>query len=313
VQKSQHHLNGSAGANITTMTQNSQGRIFAGTFGGGVFVSDDDGDTWRVTSGPVPNAFVTALAVDLTGTLFAGTLEGVSRSVDAGNTWETINAGIESRSINDFSFAEDNTAFVATNGSGVCRLAPGATSWIQANTGLDNSMVLSLAVGPDNELIAGTDGDGIFQSVDQGDTWFSINDGLDNDTILSLFTSSAGMLFAGSNGSGVFRNVRLTTTVQSPATSIPNRFGLSQNYPNPFNPETQITFELPSSTKVTLAVYNLLGQEILVLVDEEMSSGTKSVRWDGKDRVGRAVASGVYVYKLLAGQFSETRRMTLLR
>ncbi len=95
--------------------------------------------------------------------------------------------------------------------------------------------------------------------------------------------------------------------------TAPERFALQQNYPNPFNPETEIRFQLPTASRVKLTVFNLLGQKVKVLVNEERPSGFYAVRWKGEDAFGRPVASGVYLYKLEATRYTETRRMILLR
>lgn len=94
---------------------------------------------------------------------------------------------------------------------------------------------------------------------------------------------------------------------------VPLRYALEQNYPNPFNPETLISFELPQREFVSLKVYNILGQEVASLVAAELSVGRHTVKWDGRDFSGRAVASGLYLYRITAGSFSQTRKMILLR
>ena len=94
---------------------------------------------------------------------------------------------------------------------------------------------------------------------------------------------------------------------------IPEDFSLFQNHPNPFNPETEIRFALPQASHVVVKICNLLGEEIRLLVDEQRDAGYHRVRWDGKDKNGNAVASGVYLYQLQAGTFYEVKKMTLLR
>ncbi len=93
----------------------------------------------------------------------------------------------------------------------------------------------------------------------------------------------------------------------------PSEFDLSQNYPNPFNPSTKIEFSLAKSGFVTLQIYDLLGRKVRALVSQELSSGYKSVIWDGKNDDGEAVASGVYFYQLKVGDFSEPKKMLLLK
>lgn len=88
----------------------------------------------------------------------------------------------------------------------------------------------------------------------------------------------------------------------------PNEFKLSQNYPNPFNPSTNISFNLPSSGEVSLKVYNLLGQEVASLVNGRMNSGSHTVSFDAS-----RLASGMYIYRLQAGSFMQTKKMMLIK
>lgn len=82
---------------------------------------------------------------------------------------------------------------------------------------------------------------------------------------------------------------------------------LEQNYPNPFNPSTTIRYQLPKASRVSLKIFNTLGQEVAVLVDEEKEAGYYQARWDA------ALPSGVYFYRLQTGDYLETKKMILLR
>jgi len=94
---------------------------------------------------------------------------------------------------------------------------------------------------------------------------------------------------------------------------LPAEFSLSNNYPNPFNPETRIGYSIPKACQVKLEVFNILGQRIRTLVDENQTAGKKEVTWDGRDENRNEVASGVYFYKLQAGDFAQTKKMVLIR
>lgn len=90
-------------------------------------------------------------------------------------------------------------------------------------------------------------------------------------------------------------------------------FDLQQNYPNPFNPETQISFTIPQALMVSLKIYNITGQEVRTLVNENRSAGTHTVRWDGSNNQGIKVGSGVYVYTIRAGKFLQSKKMTFMK
>lgn len=96
-------------------------------------------------------------------------------------------------------------------------------------------------------------------------------------------------------------------------TTIPKEMVLHQNYPNPFNPETSIKYELSESSFVTLTIYDILGKEIKTLVREKKPSGYYNIIWDGRNNNGIKVGSGLYLYKLIAGNFVKTRKMVLLK
>ena len=103
------------------------------------------------------------------------------------------------------------------------------------------------------------------------------------------------------------------TAVETSEASTPHAFSLAQNAPNPFNSNTMIRFALPQPSQVELTIYNLLGQPVAVLVQGPSAAGTFSVRWDGRDQAGRAATSGVYLYQLRADEYTEVRKLLLLR
>jgi hypothetical protein len=99
-----------------------------------------------------------------------------------------------------------------------------------------------------------------------------------------------------------------------PTAGVPNQFALLQNYPNPFNPETYINFALPVASSVSLKIYNVAGQMVKTLVEgEQMVAGMHAVRWDGTNQTGEQVASGIYFYKMNAGDFQATKKMVVTK
>ena len=106
-----------------------------------------------------------------------------------------------------------------------------------------------------------------------------------------------------------------TTDVKNPSSkiNIPQEFSLGQNYPNPFNPSTDIVYSLPKDVRVTLSIYNSLGQKITTLVDKKQSAGTYHAMWEGLNQNGTVVTSGVYFYRIKAGDFVSTMKMLFIK
>jgi len=94
---------------------------------------------------------------------------------------------------------------------------------------------------------------------------------------------------------------------------VPDSYSLLQNFPNPFNPSTMIEYQITKPMRVKLNVYDVQGRFMRELVNEEKSSGSYSVIWDGKDNSGNLVASGTYFYKIQSGEFIQVKKMTLLK
>jgi hypothetical protein len=143
----------------------------------------------------------------------------------------------------------------------------------------------------------------------------------DDDAYALAVDSSGNVYVTGmSEGSGTdydYCTIKYTKTTgvedETEDKEKPTEFALSQNYPNPFNPTTKIEFTLSKSGLVILQIYDVLGRKVRTLVSEELSSGYKSVIWDGKNEDGKDVASGVYFYQLKVGDFSKPKKMLLLK
>jgi PKD repeat protein len=127
---------------------------------------------------------------------------------------------------------------------------------------------------------------------------------------LSALLRNLGALEGSATGDLI---VQLLNNYASGSGQTPKQYSLTQNRPNPFNPSTQIDYALPRSGNVSLVIYNVIGQAVRVLVDDYEDAGYRQVVWDGTDQSGREVASGVYLYRLSANDFSQIRKMVKLR
>jgi len=119
--------------------------------------------------------------------------------------------------------------------------------------------------------------------------------------------------FSGNEGGPSLELPVNITSVREEEGAVPKEFALFQNYPNPFNPNTQIKFSLAKRTKVELSIYNILGQKVKNLLNEEMETGSYVATWNAKDEKGYDVSSGIYFYKLSSKEFTKTKKMLLVR
>jgi len=154
--------------------------------------------------------------------------------------------------------------------------------------------------------------------------WFHVTDMSWSDTVTVdsfQFSTGTNMTFVDNHSSPhvpffqsgvILLDVSDVTEINNG--ELPTEFALEQNYPNPFNPTTTILFDVPEKTHVKLDVYNVLGQKVTTLVDEEKAPASYSVPWDGQSDGGNQVASGIYFYRLTAGDnVVMTKKMMLLK
>jgi hypothetical protein len=182
---------------------------------------------------------------------------------------------------------------------------------------LDGDTDLDLAVAnwySDNVSVLKNNGDGTFQiSVDYGAGDGSLSvfcADLDRDGDLDLAVANYN-----SDNVSILLNRTIIVNVEDEEDidQLPKQFSLSQNYPNPFNQSTKIEFAMVNSGFISLEIYDILGRKVRALVSENLSAGYKSVLWDGKDNSGKEVASGIYFYQLKVENFSEARKLVLLK
>ncbi len=239
--------------------------------------STDKGATWSGATLPYHGddacyAF-TFDPADTSG-MYAGMEGSVLVSTDRGRSWST--SGLSGTSFYYFALAAD---FVTVYAGGAANTGPGRF--------------------------------GLYRSVDKGAKWtpVSITDSLGGILSLEMMPTAVPevyTLFIGTEGTGVLLYAGAPASV--PPSSIPAGFVLEQSYPNPFNPKTVIGFSLPVATDVRLSVYDLLGREVAVLVNGNVSPGPHQAEFDATE-----LMSGVYFYRLRAGSFVETKKAILIR
>ena len=227
------------------------------------------------------------------------------------NTTATKSTGLPNKNLS-YVAANDSNIFVGSQ-LGVFRSTNSGISWSAANNGLTNFNITTLsAIG--SNIFAGTNWsysgtDGIYISTNNGANWTPINTGISSATVYAIVLLGDN-LFIGSSW-GVWRRP-LTDIV----TDIQNKndlkqkfvFALHQNFPNPFNPTTSISFTIPSKSFVSLKIYDLIGKEVATLVSEVLPEGNYSKQW-----IAFNIPSAIYFYRLQVGEYTETKKLILLK
>ncbi len=290
---------------------------------GTLFYSDDNGNNWNQISVGNNDLIIQSMAVSSQGHLFLSAfdffLNGlVLISNDGGATWSDTT--LTAFSTGSFLAIDNSDRLYAVFGGKDFFFSDNAgATWNTINaSGLPaNSAVSRLAFDSGNAVYAATQSEGIFYSADGGSNWTAKNEGLPTSNgfyplFNFLYVDPDNIVFAGTYDDGLFIGGDMPTSVNVPG-HTPARFSLLQNYPNPFNPATTIRYDLPHASHITLSIYNILGQQVVTLVDEFQPAGSQSVVWDGKDRSGKPVVSGIYIYRLTAGDFQQANRMFLTK
>ncbi|MFH1162179.1 MAG: T9SS type A sorting domain-containing protein [Candidatus Jorgensenbacteria bacterium] len=287
--------------------------IWAG--GDGILRSIDGGETWTVMANrSTTYPYVGGMAALLGRAMLVGiesayssTARGVMKSTDQGATWNFMNAGLTNKnivSLATFPSLFSRTVYASTYDGGVFVSTDEGSSW-KPETGLPIRYGGPVFIGSVLGVFAGdAHGSGLYRLL--GGAWQKI-EGFEGHFILSITEFSLSQLLVGTHRGIFLVTFPNPTFVEGQGT--PETFQLSQNYPNPFNPSTCIVYRVAQSAQVRLAVYNIFGIEIAVLVEERKSPGAYTVRFDGS-----RLPSGIYFYRLETSDgFKAAKKMLLVK
>jgi photosystem II stability/assembly factor-like uncharacterized protein len=198
-------------------------------------------------------------------------------------------------------------AFAVGHSGVILKTTNGGMNWVPLVSGTSNSFFGVHFVNQSTGMIAGAQGT-IIRTSNGGQSWIpQVTNTSRSIQSIQLVTDSLATA-VGDSGL-ILRTVSGGTLVSvSYQPTIPNAFDLLQNYPNPFNPVTILRYDLPIASDVLLRVYNIMGQEVATLVDDNKPAGHHQISWHPQD-----IASGVYLCRLQAGKFTKTRKLLLLR
>jgi photosystem II stability/assembly factor-like uncharacterized protein len=310
-------LNTYTNGNYVSSVAISGTNLFAGTLYNGIFLSTDNGTTWTQTS---PKwAYVNSLVVSPNGTggtnLFAvakGT--GAFLSTDNGTNWTEVDNGLPWNYVNTLTVSPNGTGgtnlFAAANGSNAFLSTDNGTNWIKTGTINGNVSVFALS---GKNIFVGTDSfsgqGGVSLSSDNSASWTDVSTGLPG-TDVNILTVGSTDIFLWTAIGGIYKRSlsEMITAVKGNENQIPAKFWLDQNYPNPFNLSTTINYSLPKTGHVALKVYDVLGKEVATLVNEKESSGNYYIQFNANK-----LASGIYFYRLIAGNLVMTKKLILMK
>jgi ligand-binding sensor domain-containing protein len=280
-------------------------KLFAGFNNRGVYLTSNNGTNWTAVNNGLTHQYVYTLAV-LDTNLFAGTQGGgVFLTTNNGTNWNAVNNGLTNQYV--YSLAVMGTKLFAGTSIGIYLSTNNGTSWTSVNNGLNGESVIALSVSGSN-IFAGTGG-GIYSSTNSGTSWFNKNQGISVVPTTRALLITNNYIFTGIDENSVWRrSYSEIIGIETLSTEIPSSFSLSQNYPNPFNPATNLEFEIPDPGFVSLKIYDLLGKEVVTLVNEKLNPGTYRFEFEADN-----LTSGVYFYRLTSGDFADTKRMMLIK
>ncbi len=326
--------------------------IFAGTRSGPLR-STDNGASWApANNGIPPNSWVRDIEVDSgSGIVAAATTNGLFISTDNGDMWQQatgINAGDTVVTLffdNDFSTDRTGSALMTATSDGHLYISDDEQLYLNCaivltffDLGESNDIVKGILYALNSrrhysssyprgsssgplELSSG----GIQYSSDNGVTWTVENEGLPNNPKTSamivlplpggnnLNSGEEINLFVGlyenaNGGAKIYKRTDVVSDVNENLVIEPDNYFLQQNYPNPFNPSTSISFSTPEESFVRLEIFNSIGEKVSTLVSENLVAGNYKYMWDANE-----FSTGIYFYKITSGNFSETKKMILLK
>ena len=274
----------------------------------GLHRSTDGGMTWNALNTGLPFWADVSALLKRGSTLLLGINRELYRSSDNGATWNSVDLITGTACVIDAFGTVGSSLLAGVSGLGVFRSTDDGQNWSPANTGFPTTEIVVhgfATIGP--SVFVGS-GDGVFHSSDEGASWTAVSEGLAGPCIsLASFGTN---LFAGTWCRGIWKRPlsEMVTSVPVSSAGLPAEFYLRQNFPNPFNPGTTMEYGLPRAGYVTLTVYNVLGEQVSTLIAGDHAAGTFRATWDAS-----RLPSGVYFYRLSAGEYVHTKKAIVMK
>ena len=284
---------------------------------GALFRSMDGGDTWSEVGNFIYPVWSITIDPNDNNHVYVGTMgAGIYESFDQGLTFDQVGSptnGLANPYVFDMVYAPQGTPYAgqlfAATDAGVFRYDTFTETWSIFGQHSEDFQFRTIAFNG-MEIYGGTWNAGVIQYNVTTNEW--VDYGLSDMPVVAFaMHDQSQTLVIGTSGSGVFLapNMKMSTDTEEVAGSVlPDAFALQQNYPNPFNPQTTIPFDLRETAHVSIAVYDMLGRQLGMLVDGTLQAGQHQVTWDAGD-----VPSGTYLVRMDAGGKTFTKTMILLK
>lgn len=268
-----------------------------------IYLSVDLDSTWKEISGSFEffsNSSLKVLGNNILISNYCSNAQiyAIYLTSDYGNTWKNVGPFYIAQTVTNGSIALGITV------GGVMRSSDNGLTWEMANNGLPNLIGSSITMSNNSIYIFGNLFD-VFKSSDNGSNW-ALAIGI--PTRGFELSATDKYLFYVYSGSLYKTSIAALTEVNKNDKQNDMSYGLAQNYPNPFNPSTTISFSIPNESHVTLKIYDVLGREVATLVNGNFKAGGYTKTWNAT-----SVSSGIYFYRLEAGNYSETKKLNLIK
>ena len=280
--------------------------LYAGTTDG-LFYSYNQGNTWSLLG--LNGLNVTSLLVKDNLIFACIILDGVRVSTNSGATWSNASSGLPGFQTINCLESKGNAVFCGTSNGGLFKTTNNGVNWVSSSTGIptNNHTIYSIKTIGNTILFASTYG--VYSSTNNGTSWTAFNDGIPagtqvNNNDLFVFNN---FCFVGANN-GIYRRPLSQISEVRFISSEIRSFELKQNYPNPFNPSTVIRYSIPSSSFVSLNVYDVTGKFISNLTNQRLNAGSYEVSFNSKE-----LSSGIYFYTLKTDERVVTKQMVVVK
>ena len=290
---------------VRSIVIDNSGDLYAGTWGFGTFKSTDNGATWNVINNGLTSSIVSSLSITSGSKLFAGTFGGgIYKSTDQGASWAHQSLGYNL--IWALGVTSTDVLFAGSYGNGLFRSTDDGTSWSLLTNGINAPYIYSIQIDLHDNIYVSSWTSGVFASSDFGNTWSSL--GMGGYGVCSILVNPGmSTIYAGTKDGKIYMKTNEVTAVEQ-KNEIPTQFSLKQNYPNPFNPSTVIEFGIPVAGKYSVKVFNVLGQTVKVLADQDFNAGYHKVTFNATQ-----LASGIYFYQLFGEKINLIKKMILVK